>query len=404
MFRIADRIVVLRHGAVAAELDPPSSHPDDVAALMAGSSVDHSARRQLMRLHGLADSLAVADPSSGLTLIIAALAAALNIDRARIDVIRADSTATSSDRVIVDGDTWLVPVPVPAGTAAVIAIQRGGETPPSGDELDLLGLYAGYAGAALERQEAELAQREAGALRRSRELQRQFLSRLSHELRTPLTAIRGYASSLMAPDIIWDDDSRERFLERIAAESARLGRLVDDLLDFSAIDSGVMRMQFDWCELDLVIEAAVACLPEAARDAVIVQSAEELPVIWADHDRLEQVLVNLLTNAIRHNPAGTTAMVGVQTAPGNTIEITVGDDGPGLPPQVRASLFDSSNRGRTRTSGAGLGLSIARGIVEAHGGEIALDPERAGTTFRIVLPLDAPEAALEPVHARRSDG
>jgi K+-sensing histidine kinase KdpD len=230
MFRIADRIVVLRNGSVAAQLEPPSSHPDDVAALMAGSSVDRSARRQLMRLHGLADSLAVADPSSGLSLIVAALAAALNTDRARICVIRAESTATSSDRVIVDGDTWLVPVAVPAGTGAVIAIQRSADTPPSRDELDLLGLYAGYAAAALERQEAEAAQREAGALRRSRELQRQFLSRLSHELRTPLTAIRGYASSLMAPDIVWDDDSQERFLERIAAESARLGRLVDDLL------------------------------------------------------------------------------------------------------------------------------------------------------------------------------
>jgi signal transduction histidine kinase len=388
---------------VAAQLEPPSSHPDDVAALMAGSSVDRSARRQLMRLHGLADSLAVADPSSGLSLIVAALAAALNTDRARICVIRAESTATSSDRVIVDGDTWLVPVAVPAGTGAVIAIQRSADTPPSRDELDLLGLYAGYAAAALERQEAEAAQREAGALRRSRELQRQFLSRLSHELRTPLTAIRGYASSLMAPDIVWDDDSQERFLERIAAESARLGRLVDDLLDFSAIDSGVMRMQFDWCELELVIEAAVACLPETARDAVTIESGDELPVIWADHDRLEQVLVNLLTNAIRHNPVGTTAIVAVKCAPGNTIEITVGDDGPGLPPHVEAALFDSDSRGRTRTSGAGLGLSIARGIVEAHGGEITLDSGQAGTTFRIVLPLDAPEAAPEPAHTRRAD-
>jgi signal transduction histidine kinase len=403
MFRIADRIVVLRHGRVVAQLDPSSSHPDDVVALVAGSNVDRSARRQLMRLHGLADSLAVSDPSSGLTLIIVALAAALNIDRARIDVIRAESTAMSSDRVIVSGNNWLVPVAGPAGVGAVIAITRDGEEPPTGDELDLLGLYAGYAGAALERQEAEEAQREAAALRRSRELQRQFLSRLSHELRTPLTAIRGYASSLMAPDIVWDDDSQQRFLERIAAESARLGRLVDDLLDFSAIDSGVMRMQFDWCELDLVIEAAVACLPEEARDVVSVRSDEELPVIWADHDRLEQVLVNLLTNAIRHNPPRTTASVTVRTVAGNRMEIAVSDDGPGLPPEVRASLFDSGSRARTRTSGAGLGLSIARGIVEAHGGELALEPEQAGTTFRIVLPLEAHGAAPEPAHARHAD-
>ena len=117
---------------------------------------------------------------------------------------------------------------------------------------------------ALEREEAGIAHQEAAALRRARQLQRGFLSRLSHELRTPLTAIRGYASSLMQTDVTWDADSQRRFLDRIAAESARLGRLVDDLLDFSAIESGVMRLQPDWCDLRLVVEAAVSCLPARA--------------------------------------------------------------------------------------------------------------------------------------------
>jgi len=158
---------------------------------------------------------------------------------------------------------------------------------------------------ALEREEAGLAHQEAAALRRSRELQRGFLSRLSHELRTPLTAIRGYASSLMQPDVTWDGDSERRFLDRIAAESARLGRLVDDLLDFSAIESGIMRMQRDWCDIPLVLEAAIACLPPVDAASVSLGCDAGLPVVWADHDRLEQVFVNLLTNAVRHNPPGT---------------------------------------------------------------------------------------------------
>src|SRR5207237_10734086 len=112
---------------------------------------------------------------------------------------------------------------------------------------------------ALEREEAGLAHQEAAALRRSRELQRGFLSRMSHELRTPLTAIRGYASSLMQPDVTWDRDSQQRFVDRIAAEPARLGRLVDGLLAFSALEPGTMRLQRDWCHLPLVIEARVAC-------------------------------------------------------------------------------------------------------------------------------------------------
>jgi signal transduction histidine kinase len=396
MFRVADRIIVLRHGRVVAKIQPQDSHPDDVAALLAGGTVDGSARRQLTRLHGLADSLAVADPGSGLTLIVSALAAALNVDRADIDVIRADAAPASTDRVIVAGQTWLVPVTGTAGTTAVITIARGAS--PTRDELDLLGLYAGYAAAAIERQDAEEAQREAAALRRSRELQRVFLSRLSHELRTPLTAIRGYASSLLAPDIVWDDDSEQRFLKTIAAESSRLGRLVDDLLDFSAIDSGVMRMQFDWCELDLVLEAAIACLPDESRHAVSLAPAGQTPVIWADHDRLEQVFVNLLNNAMHHNPPGTRVTIAVRTPSDGRTEIVVSDDGRGLPAELRSSPFDSTGRPRSRTAGAGLGLSIARGIVEAHRGTIELEPQAKGTSFRIALPLEAPEAAPEPAH------
>jgi len=397
MFRLAGRVVVLRHGRVVAEIQPQDSHPDDIAALLAGGTVDGSARRQLTRLHGLADSLAVADPSSGLSLIVSALAAALGLDRSHIDVVRADASARSAERVIVDGRTWLVPVVGPGVTSA-ITIQRETGEPPTRDELDLLGLYAGYAAAAIERQEAEAAQREAAALRRSRELQRQFLSRLSHELRTPLTAIRGYASSLLAPDITWDEESQQRFLETIATESSRLGRLVDDLLDFSAIDSGVMRMQFDWCQFDLVIDAAIACLPDRWRDRVSFEPIGQIPPIWADHDRLEQVFVNLLNNALQHNSAQTRVTIVARHLPGGRLELLVSDDGAGLPEEIREAPFESTRRHRSTTAGAGLGLSIARGIVLAHHGTIELVPSAQGASFRIVLPLEVPEAAPEPAH------
>jgi signal transduction histidine kinase/ABC-type multidrug transport system ATPase subunit len=398
MFRIADRIAVLRNGRVVTELEPGDSHPDDVAALLAGGTVSGSARRQLIRLHGLADSLALADPSSGLTLIISALAAALGVDRGRIDVVHVPVTAESTESVIVEGRTWLVPVVGPAGTSAMITIARDAIDAPNRDELDLLGLYAGYAAAAIERQEAETAQLEAAALRRSRELQRQFLSRLSHELRTPLTAIRGYASSLLAPDIVWDDDSEQRFLERITAESARLGRLVDDLLDFSAIESGVMRMQLDWCELGLVMEAAIACLPDEWPTAVQIVGDAPMPIIWADHDRLEQVFVNLLSNALHHNPPGTRVSVAVRTIEDGDVQITVRDDGHGLPQALQGSPFESNGRPRTPTSGAGLGLSITRGIVEAHHGKITVDSSSKGTAFTIVLPVESAAGAPDQLH------
>jgi signal transduction histidine kinase/ABC-type sulfate/molybdate transport systems ATPase subunit len=596
MFRIADRIVVLRHGEVVGELDPHSSHPDDVAALQSGQRVDSSARRQLTRLHSLADRLVSADPASSLSLILSALGSALSVPRLCIHVAdgqvleceaalgfteseiaawtrlavgeaggAAGRAAERAELVVCDdpddddwpglragsdapiASAWSTPVLGPSGVSAVITAFSSARGGPGRDQLDLLSLYAGYAAGAvererllrqvtarnrvlettremletlagpvsvadgllialhslcrglecdevalvtrgdageavwrayagpdgtepqrasqelvdtvgrafaerrdgtaraagcgagervliapfdgptgptallarwesqvvteqetalvenaahslrlaLEREAAGIANQEAVALRRSRQLQRGFLSRCSHELRTPLTAIRGYASSLMAPDVTWDHESQRRFLARIAAESARVGRLVDDLLDFSAIESGVMRLQRDWCDLRLVVEAAVDCLPAPQSARVTVTCSADLPSIWADHDRLEQVFVNLLSNAFRHNPPGTNASVTAHVLrrddqPVSEVEIVVADDGTGFPGALETAPFEASRRQRSRNSGAGLGLSIANGIVLAHEGGIELSPVEVGTAFRIVLPVEAP--------------
>src|SRR6202012_156941 len=238
-------------------------------------------------------------------------------------------------------------------------------------------------------EEAGVAHAEAAALRRSGELQRHFLSRLSHELRTPLTAIRGYASSLMQTDVTWDRSSQDRFLDRIAAESARLGRLGGDLLDFSPIESGLMRLAPDRCDPPPVARAGVACRPPPAATAVSVQCDPNLPVIWADHDRLEQVFVNLINNAVGHNPPGTQGWVTAEVAEA-AVGISVTDNGTGIPDGVAAAPFESGRRRRTRAGGAGLGLSIAQGIAEAHQGRIELERLPRGTRFRLCLPADVP--------------
>ena len=274
----------------------------------------------------------------------------------------------------------------PAGPTVLLASWRSG--PATADATALMEDAAHSLRLALEREEAGLAHQEATALRRSQELQRGFLSRLSHELRTPLTAIRGYASSLMQPDVTWDGDSQRRFLQRIAAESARLGRLVGDLLDFSAIESGILRLQQDWCDLSLVLDAAVACLPPAAAAMVEVTCEPSLPVVWADHDRLEQVFVNLLDNALGHNPPGTRVSISAAAAGRSGISISVLDDGAGMPGDIASAPFDAARRRRSPTAGAGLGLSIAKGIVEAHGGRIELEQPAQGTRFRIRLPVE----------------
>jgi ABC-type multidrug transport system ATPase subunit/signal transduction histidine kinase len=611
MFRLADRIVVLRHGRVVAEVSPSEVHPDDVVALVSGQAVDSSARRQLTRLHRLTGRLVSSEPSSSLSLILSALGAALGSERLCIHLLSpggqssctgglpapspgaggypspelvcaasfgapapvlaawsrlpygADGgpvglAAATQHPVIEDniragtgtwttfGDlartakvasSWSVPVLGPGGLLGVITVFRAVSGKPQRDDLDLAALYAGYAASAierdrlldqltarnrlletirevlqtlagpvpvaealrivlhalragldaeevalvtaepdgtpavrghsggaqmppetlraalaalergapegvamadegrsltvtfaapdgqtvllaswrvgmspadatdliedaahslrmaLEREKALAAHHEAMALRQSQELQRAFLRRLGHELRTPLTAITGYATSLLSEDVTWDAESQQRFLSRISAESARLGRLVNDLLDFSAIESGIFRLQSDWCDIPLVLDAAVACLPPASGPQVEVKCAPGLPAIWADHDRLEQVFVNLLSNALGHNPPGTRVLVVAEATEPCTVTVKVADDGEGMPPELvgapagEARLADA-RRHSSRGSGAGLGLSIASGIVAAHGGRMELEQAPRGTCFVITLPVE----------------
>ena len=240
----------------------------------------------------------------------------------------------------------------PGGPAALVARWERAAPPP--DVSALLEDAAHSLRLALEREEAGVAHQETLTLRRSQDLQRGFLGRLSHELRTPLTAIRGYASSLLQPDVTWDAESQQRFLARIAAESSRLGRLVNDLLDFSAIESGILRLQSDWCDIPLVLDAAVACLPPASAPQIEVNCEPGLPVVWADHDRLEQLFVNLLTNALGHNPPGTRVLVTAGTDGPGAITVSVADNGRGMAAELMLAPFESMPRLRTRSRGAAL--------------------------------------------------
>ena len=159
----------------------------------------------------------------------------------------------------------------------------------------------------MEAEALERAQREAAALRRSHAIQRELLSSLSHELRTPLTAIQGYASTLCQPDLTWDAESTERFLRSIASESARLERLVGDLLDSTAIESGSLRLQRGLVRPPPRRRGGRRLRPRRRRVDLELRSTARLEPVWADHDRLEQVFVNLLENAVTHGRVATAA-------------------------------------------------------------------------------------------------
>ena len=296
------------------------------------------------------------------------------------------ATGARPGAVVAVGPSVLVTVLDGPDGRSVLSVWWPDPRRSGADAVELLSDAAHSLHLAIEREALLESQQEAAALRRSNSMQRQFLSRLSHELRTPLTAIEGYVSTLRQPDVTWDASSQTRFLDRIGTESARLVRLVGDLLDSSAVESGILRIHPDWCELSLVLEAAVSCLPPTA--AVTLRCDPDLAPIWADHDRLEQLFVNLIENALRHTPEGTVVTVHARPGGPGAVVIDVIDDGPGIPPDLAGRVFLPHERGTTSAPGAGLGLAIAKGIVDAHRGVLTLRSSPVGTWFEVSLPID----------------
>jgi signal transduction histidine kinase/ABC-type cobalamin/Fe3+-siderophores transport system ATPase subunit len=297
----------------------------------------------------------------------------------------------------VEPDLAAVDLRHPEGRAVLVARLPAGTAPP-GDTLELLDDATRSLALAMEGEALEHARREAAALRRSQSIQRDLLSSLSHELRTPLTAIQGFASTLLQPDLTWDAESTDRFLRSIAAEGARLERLVGDLLDSSAIESGVLRLQRHWCDLGLVVETARRLV--AGGDAIRVHATGDVEPVWGDHDRLEQVFVNLLENAVAHGASRHGVDVTLRRGrSAGTAEVEVADRGAGIPASVADRIFEPRVRAAGDVSGAGLGLSIARGIVVAHGGTLVCAPARRGARFVVTLPCEPADAAEAPPDA-----
>jgi K+-sensing histidine kinase KdpD len=288
----------------------------------------------------------------------------------------------------------------PEGRAALVAHLPTGDSHDDTDTLELLGDATRSLALAMEGEALEHTRREAAALRRSQGIQRELLSSLSHELRTPLTAIQGYASTLLQPDLTWDAASTDRFLRSIATEGARLGRLVGDLLDSTAIESGVLRLQRHWCDVRLVVEAAMRLVADGS--PIRVHADADLEPVWGDHDRLEQVFVNLLENAVAHGASPDGIDVTLRRgASSGTVEVEVSDHGPGIPRALADHIFEPRVRDATRHhAGAGLGLPIAKGIVDAHGGTLASVPAACGACFVVALPCEPPtDASVLPLDA-----
>jgi two-component system sensor histidine kinase KdpD len=246
----------------------------------------------------------------------------------------------------------------------------------------------------LARERERLAARSAAAeaARRADAAKTALLHTISHDLRSPLTAITTAASGLRQPEL--PDDDREGLLAAIEAESDRLARMVDDLLDLSRIEAGAVDPRTDWCDLvDVVARAAEGVVARFGDRPMNLDLAPDLPLVRADAAQLERVFSNLLENALKFSPPESLVKI-TGGSGGGRVTVRVTDAGPGIPSSRRAAIFEPFFHAGDRR-GSGLGLAISRGLVEANGGQISLQGGRGdGTTFAVSFPLVA-----QPVEA-----
>ena len=255
-----------------------------------------------------------------------------------------------------------------------------------------------------ERQRALEDQNE--RLRESERLKSELVSIVSHEIRTPLASVLGFASVLQQRDV--DEADRMRFLEIIGAESRRLATLLDDFLDVQLLEEGPLELSLGDVDVSALLRTqGVLFSAESEKHRLEVRLPEEPLVVEGDAGRLAQVLANLISNAIKYSPQGGVVEVSGEDA-GGVVRVRVRDEGFGIPPELRDRIFTKFFRGAATARGipgSGLGLALARSVVEAHGGSIEFDSTVGkGTTFSVALPKRARDAsAVEAVERRHGD-
>jgi two-component system sensor histidine kinase KdpD len=274
------------------------------------------------------------------------------------------------------------------------------------EQLHLLETFANQTALGLERAtlagEAQQAQVQVATER----LRNSMLSAVSHDLRTPLTAIAGAASGLLEENAPLDPSTRHELCQTIAEEAHRLNRLVNNLLDMTRLEAGAIQAHKEWQPLEEVVGAALTRLETQLHDRPLsTYFPADLLLVPLDSVLIEQVLINMLDNAVKYTPPGSPIDL-TAWATEDAVTVEVADRGPGLPPGEEQRIFDKFYRVQrpSMPSGTGLGLTICRGLVEAHGGQMwAENRSGGGTAIRFTLPLTGTPPSVTPKEAMTGD-
>jgi two-component system, OmpR family, sensor histidine kinase KdpD len=306
-------------------------------------------------------------------------------------VLRHGEPAGRNTNTLPGAQLRYLPLRTARGVRGVLGIRGSAEadrylTP---DQERLMEAFASQAAVAIERAQLAEQARQAQVLQATEQLQTALLNSISHDLRTPLVSITGALSSLQDQDAQLDGASRRRLIENARQEAERLNRLVGNLLDMSRVEAGALRLRLEPSDVQDLIGSALAQLDEPLRGRrVNVEVPEGLPLVPMDFALMTRVLVNILDNALKYSPPGSPIDVTTMVVAGH-LEIEVSDRGVGVPHEDLNRVFDKFYRVQRpgRVAGSGLGLSICKGIVQAHQGFIAAENRPGGgTTITISLP------------------
>jgi signal transduction histidine kinase len=297
------------------------------------------------------------------------------------------------------GAATAMAAPLVAGgeLVGVLLVTGSGERRFTEYDLRLLMLFAEQAAVAVSNAQAYRRERESVArLVEIDRLKSEFIATITHELKTPLTSLLGYATILRKRAAELRPEQREELFAIMAQQGEKILRLIEELLQSSRIEAGQARLRREPLDLRAIVRDVEASLASLARGHVLALAVPEGDLgLYGDPLAIEHVLANLLENAIKYSPAGTTIRLEVEEDPGE-VRLRVSDEGQGIDPEELPHIFErfrqANGSGRTRTS-VGLGLYIVRSLVAAHGGRVWVEsaPGR-GTTFTVALPRRAPAA------------
>lgn len=285
--------------------------------------------------------------------------------------------------------SYIAPLQFPGGFLGEIKIWRDHSTLSEAEER-LLHTFASQGVLALERVRLSQAASRTRLLEESDRFKSSLLSSVSHELRTPLSTIKAAVTSLRSGTVEWDTADRADLLAAIEEETDHLNQLVGNLLNMSRIEAGALKPERSWNSLaEIVSSAQERSRLQIEKHVIEVDVSPDLPLLPVDYFQIEQVFINLLSNSAKYSPEGTTIKIEASVLNNDQLQVTVKNQGPHVPGEHLERIFDKFYRvtAADRVTGAGLGLSICKGIIEAHGGKIWAENLEKGFAFKFTLPL-----------------